>query len=283
MSTPQSKRRKTQHSSKALNKPFKSPLPRNHGSQDQETPSPSLPHSNESSSQHYKPSHSEFIGLGSVSGKASSPLESPHIAQLSSSPFKQLSSPTPRASQHLELLDSTTAVSLSSTSSISFKALQSEANTLQARLATLRQSLDTANQALRLETSNRDTELEQLVDVWTRASRSAAEELFTVAKDRVNGMGGLGAWKQREDERRAGWQDDEQNQRGNIDENGDDCGREGYDESESGQTLEGRTSGEALQQHSDQEVSCLQRMGLVRKLMVFLDFYHGYDAKVTGY
>jgi hypothetical protein len=61
----------------------------------------------------------------------------------------------------------------------------------------LRQDLDTVEQALKIEQAGQDTELEALIAKWKTVSREAAEELFAGARDRVNRMGGVRAWKER--------------------------------------------------------------------------------------
>lgn len=45
-------------------------------------------------------------------------------------------------------------------------------------------------------------ELERLITKWRRASRDAAEEVFAETRDRVNKMGGVRGWKEREREGR---------------------------------------------------------------------------------
>jgi hypothetical protein len=58
------------------------------------------------------------------------------------------------------------------------------------------------SQALSLATSNKDENLARLIDTWRTASRAAAEELFAKTRDRVNRMGGVGAWKEKEREQK---------------------------------------------------------------------------------
>lgn len=77
------------------------------------------------------------------------------------------------------------------------------------QLSKLRQSLDTVRQALKIESSDQDAELEVLINKWKHASRDAAEEVFRGAKDRVNKMGGVGAWRERSQKKPDGWNDDE--------------------------------------------------------------------------
>jgi ribosomal protein L19E len=56
------------------------------------------------------------------------------------------------------------------------------------------------SQAHTLATSTKDDDLVVLIDRWRTASRAAAEELFATTRDKVNRMGGVGAWKAREQE-----------------------------------------------------------------------------------
>lgn len=64
----------------------------------------------------------------------------------------------------------------------------------------LRSEIQILSQAERLATSTEDEDLIVLIDRWRTASRAAAEELFGSTRDRVNRMGGVGAWKEREKE-----------------------------------------------------------------------------------
>ncbi|TLD38546.1 hypothetical protein E2P81_ATG01089 [Venturia nashicola] len=64
-----------------------------------------------------------------------------------------------------------------------------------------KQDLDTLNQALAILSSSKSLELENLAEKWRTASRLAAEEVFAGARDKVNKMGGVGAWRERENER----------------------------------------------------------------------------------
>jgi hypothetical protein len=91
-----------------------------------------------------------------------------------------------------------------------------------------RQNIDTLNQALRLATSNKDTELDALATKWRSAARQAAEEVFAGARDKVNRMGGVGAWRQRQREMATAfskWNEppakDEDEEEEIYDENGD--------------------------------------------------------------
>ncbi|OJD24370.1 hypothetical protein ACJ73_04266 [Blastomyces percursus] len=90
--------------------------------------------------------------------------------------------------------------------------LQKQYSALTTRLANLRMDLDIVTQALKLEQSGKDAELEMLVAKWKTASRKAAEELFVAAEERVKRMGGVKGWREdmrKAQERRARWDDDE--------------------------------------------------------------------------
>lgn len=78
-----------------------------------------------------------------------------------------------------------------------YLALQKQHTRLLTEVSALRKSIDTAQQALSLESSDQDAELERLVAKWRGIAREAAEELFRVAKDKVNRMGGVGVWRER--------------------------------------------------------------------------------------
>lgn len=67
-------------------------------------------------------------------------------------------------------------------------------------LVQLRSEIQILSQAQALASSTKDEDLQVLIDKWRAASRAAAEELFGTTRDRVNRMGGVGAWKERERE-----------------------------------------------------------------------------------
>ena len=76
----------------------------------------------------------------------------------------------------------------------------------------LRSDIQILTQAQSLATSTKDDDLVILIDRWRTASRAAAEELFASTRDRVNRMGGVGAWKEREKkskERQKKWDQEE--------------------------------------------------------------------------
>jgi Swi5-dependent recombination DNA repair protein 1 len=64
----------------------------------------------------------------------------------------------------------------------------------------LRNEMQILSQAHALATSTKDDDLVILIDKWRTVSRTVAEELFATTRDKVNRMGGVGAWKAREKE-----------------------------------------------------------------------------------
>ncbi|KAF2668526.1 hypothetical protein BT63DRAFT_479934 [Microthyrium microscopicum] len=72
-----------------------------------------------------------------------------------------------------------------------------------------RREVEHLRQALKILTSTKDDELEGLTIKWRGAARLAAEELYSVARDRVNRMGGVESLRDREreaKERKIEWE-----------------------------------------------------------------------------
>ena len=82
---------------------------------------------------------------------------------------------------------------------------------LRTQVTNLRAMLDGAKQALRIQRSGKDTELEALIIKWRFISQAAADEVFIGAKERVDRMGGVTAWRQRSmrDSSQWGFEDSE--------------------------------------------------------------------------
>jgi Swi5-dependent recombination DNA repair protein 1 len=89
-------------------------------------------------------------------------------------------------------------------------ALQKQQRAIQSRIVSLRTDLDAATQALQLESSTKDTELEALIVKWRRISQDAADEAFVGAQERVNKMGGMKAWQERSKRDATRWEEDEE-------------------------------------------------------------------------
>ncbi|KIW70302.1 hypothetical protein PV04_02587 [Phialophora macrospora] len=86
--------------------------------------------------------------------------------------------------------------------------LQKQHTALSLRLTQLRQSLENADQALQIEESGQNTELKRLITKWRAAAQEAADELFADARERIDAMGGVGAWRRRANEDSQRWNDD---------------------------------------------------------------------------
>ncbi|KAL8814081.1 MAG: hypothetical protein Q9223_006669 [Gallowayella weberi] len=87
--------------------------------------------------------------------------------------------------------------------------LQKHHTSLLNTLSSLRARLETTNQALEIEASSSDAELEGLIQKWRSTSREAAEEVFGSMKEKVQEMGGMGAWRRKEAEGKRKWDDEE--------------------------------------------------------------------------
>lgn len=88
--------------------------------------------------------------------------------------------------------------------------LQKQQRILQSRLAKLRTELDDTRQALRIESTSKDAELEALIVKWRLVSQEAADEVFAGAQERVTKMGGLVAWRERSKQDAARWAFDDE-------------------------------------------------------------------------
>ncbi|KAL9596884.1 MAG: hypothetical protein Q9219_005510 [cf. Caloplaca sp. 3 TL-2023] len=83
--------------------------------------------------------------------------------------------------------------------------LQKKHTALLNELSALRRNLDITNQAAEIEASTTDAELETLIRKWRDVSRDAAEEVLKITKERIEGMGGVKAWRKKEKETKGGW------------------------------------------------------------------------------
>ncbi|KAI5300022.1 hypothetical protein KEM56_002805 [Ascosphaera pollenicola] len=119
---------------------------------------------------------------------SSSPLLSPSLARRvpglhgKTSPLKRLLSPMkqpPRPAASPRLL-----------------ALQRQHSNLLRSLNSARSTLDELKQARRIVEQKQDEQLQELITKWRHVAQSAAEEVFEGAKDRVDKMGGVKAWKE---------------------------------------------------------------------------------------
>ncbi|KAF2259795.1 hypothetical protein CC78DRAFT_620756 [Lojkania enalia] len=173
MSTPQAKRRRLNDASKTLHKPFKSPF---------RTP--------------IKPPSS------------GSPSSDPLDVTTAHAPTQEVSiTTTPRPgtvpkplTPHTNRTTPIASIRIKTSRSFTHEIIQ------------LRSDIQVLTQACALAASTKDADLAMLIDKWRMASRAAAEEVFAKTRDRVNRMGGVGAWREREKEQqewREKWDQEE--------------------------------------------------------------------------
>lgn len=184
----QSKRRRLNPSS-TLSKPFKSPL--------RTRDAPSHPPSSTPDVVTTPKGEPESTSSRPTSNADTDPFVSPGAAAHPQKFVNAPRLPMPKRSviADLELLE-----------------LQKQERSLQSRCATLRNELDNARQALRIETSSKHAELEGLLVKWRLVSQEAADEVFAGAQERVGKMGGMAAWRDgsKHDAARWAFGDDDQ-------------------------------------------------------------------------
>jgi len=194
---PTKRRRLHEEAAAALNKPFRSPLRADLKKQpllgkpetvDPETGPPSQPN---------RPLGTP-VQLTSTSPTGTRPY--PRAQRRGTSPKPERSSPSFRSRSAIPLTARDPA----------YRALQKQHSALSLQLTKLRQSLDTAQQALQIETCKGDVELEALIEKWRVVARDAADELFATAKDRVDEMGGMAVWRERTQKTSWAWSDEDE-------------------------------------------------------------------------
>ncbi|GAD98733.1 DNA repair protein Dds20/Sfr1, putative [Paecilomyces variotii No. 5] len=200
-----SKRRRLDQAASTLSKPFKSPL-RTPVQKVEQTANPSplrlSSQINPEGRAETTDETAEHHPKEEIKGTGEAPKRTP-----TTPPIKAAQQTTPLVS--LRKRKSFASLPNSISSDLAVAALQKQHAVLQARLSSLRAELDTTQQALRIESSSRDEELEALILKWRAASQDAAEELFVSARDKVFRMGGVRAWKERAKKSRERWDDRE--------------------------------------------------------------------------
>ncbi|KAL3468200.1 hypothetical protein BJX64DRAFT_85881 [Aspergillus heterothallicus] len=197
------KRRRLDNASAALSRPFKSPLRRDTPAIKEETSS----------------AEKEESTLSTPSALSSSSMERStqrvHHKPTSSS---TLTTPPPTTRKRTIYAQRPTPARKPVLADPETQALQKEQRALQSRLVTLRSELDTVQQALRIESSSRDKELEALIVKWRKVSQEAAEEVFTGARERISRMGGVKGWRERMKNVDNRWEEEEmESWFGNVD------------------------------------------------------------------
>lgn len=215
MSTPQAKRRRLNEATKTLQKPFKSPF---------RTPlKPSIgddPPSSDPPEIHA--SALKTPGTTTTAARSTAPTVN-DARQVTTSVAAAQPPSTPAASKVKPHVSKplVSRPNISTPSRIVPKKTLSKPSVAR-EIMQLRNEIQMLTQAQTLATSTKDDDLVVLVDKWRTASRAAAEELFGSTRDRVNRMGGVGAWKEREKEskeRQMKWdQEEREAERERIDE-----------------------------------------------------------------
>ena len=209
------KRKRLDQTASSLNKPFRSPL-RVDGNRSSSTFEQQTPSSRAIASSNLPaldPSDHIAAALPTSSPvHATNPVPSTPSSQ--SSPAKSTSPPcgTESGLPHLTLSKPFTSRGANSSKSPEYLALQSQHTRLLTELSQVKKTLDLTEQALKIESSNQDPELEAEITKWRGVAREAAEELFSVSKDKVNRMGGLAAWKEQVQKRKQAWDSEDQRQ-----------------------------------------------------------------------
>lgn len=205
--THRTQKRRRLDAASTLSRPFKSPLRRRTPASSENVSSTAEPTTPEAT----KHKNESFLNPAPTPGNSSPTLKSSFPA--SGSPLRKRKPAT--------MILRTPATSLLTDPNV--RELQKKQRTLQTRAASLRSELDTARQALQIESSSKCAELEALIFKWRFISQESADEVFLGARDRVARMGGLAVWRERSKRDNAPWDDSEQQK----DENGGEG--EGYD------------------------------------------------------
>ncbi|KAK2768334.1 hypothetical protein FQN54_000188 [Arachnomyces sp. PD_36] len=234
------KRRRLDAAASTLSKPFKSPLrARIEKTDDAEAQQPTAGYITKETSKPDITDDKENIQTQpQTPPKPATTRPTPYSSAVSKPFTHQSPTLTPsKASTPVFKQTRTSPLSSSSSSDPHLSSLISQHSSLLTRLSSLRTELDTTRQALKIEESGRDAELEELITKWKAAGRMAAEELYSGARERVNRMGGVGVWRERVEEGnrrrqewdRGGFDGEEKNPEGG--ENGEEDGeREREDE-----------------------------------------------------
>ncbi|EMD87022.1 hypothetical protein COCC4DRAFT_198654 [Bipolaris maydis ATCC 48331] len=201
MSTPQAKRRRLNEAAKTLHKPFKSPFRTPLKPSIGDDPPSSDPPSSESSAKEILEDDSVWASSAhstNNAGQKATPSPSGNVAS---------------AQRHSALRAPKTLVPRPNSTPSRLAARSTPSKPSAAReIMQLRNEIQMLTQAQTLATSSKDDDLIALIEKWRTASRAAAEELFGITRDRVNRMGGVGAWQEREKEakqRQMKWDQEE--------------------------------------------------------------------------
>ena len=163
-----------------------------------------------------------------------------------------------------------------------YTSLQRQHSALTLQLSKLRQAIDTAQQALKIQSSNTDAELEVLIRKWQLVSRRAAEELFAGARDRVNRMGGVRAWRERNRKQSQGWVEEEPLDQADLTDEQKDMIEGQKEEMAAERDKYGTGKAEEEMEEKDDEVGFGPPFRFIRSRLIAIAnavFHPGYDAQ----
>ncbi|KAJ0420476.1 hypothetical protein BJY00DRAFT_283947 [Aspergillus carlsbadensis] len=202
--TASAKRRRLDNASAALSRPFKSPLRRD--------------------TQTVLKEETTSLEKGQSIASIPSTQSTPSLEKTPQNPLRTptstntLTTPPPTARKRTTYRQRSTVGQNSVRKDPEIQGLEKEQRALQSRLASLHSELDTVQQALRIESSSRDEELEALIVKWKKVSQDAAEEVFTGAQERISRMGGVKGWREKMRKAENRWEQEEmESWFGNVD------------------------------------------------------------------
>ena len=116
---------------------------------------------------------------------------------------------------------------------------------------------------------------------WQRISREAAEELFAGAKDRVNRMGGVGAWRERNQKQTQRWDEEEPINQDALTDEQKDLIEEQKEEMEAMKRKYGIGKVEQVVEEKEDEVGPCYFYSSCARLIAIANavFYDGHDAQ----
>ena len=120
---------------------------------------------------------------------------------------------------------------------------------------------------------------------WQLVSREAAEELFAGARDRVNQMGGIGAWRERNQKQTQGWDREEPLEQDDLTDKQKHNIEEQQDEMDTERQKYGVEKVEEVVETEDEVGFERAFPFLCSRLIAIADavFHHGYDAQEFEY
>lgn len=143
-------------------------------------------------------------------------------------------------------------------------------------LSSLRARLETTTQALEIEASSEDAELEGLINKWRTTSREAAEEVFVGMKAKVDGMGGWKKWRSTQAEGATGWNDSQEENKGYAEKYGSDRDDEGKEEKRERRRMERDVKEQAEKEDEEDEDEGFTMETMLKSLDIPLEVI-GYD------